>query len=121
MSQAINQSVNQSITNMSLFIPHVFSNISAERITAAFQDNDIGQVSHIDLVSKMDKNGQIYNSAYVHFAFWYQNSTAVNFQERVINPNQQAKLVYDDPWFWIVLKNSPFRQKNWSLRGAGIT
>ena len=106
MSQAINQSINQSITNMSLFIPHVFSNISAERITAAFQDNDIGQVSHIDLVSKMDKNGQIYNSAYVHFAFWYQNSTAVNFQERVINPNQQAKLVYDDPWFWIVLKNS---------------
>ena len=106
MSQAINQSINQSITNMSLFIPHVFSNISAERITAAFQDNDIGQVSHIDLVSKMDKNGQIYNSAYVHFAFWYQNSTALNFQERVINPNQQAKLVYDDPWFWIVLKNS---------------
>ena len=106
MSQAINQSINQSITNMSLFIPHVFSNISAERITEAFQANDIGQVSHIDLVSKMDKNGQVYNSAYVHFAFWYQNSTAVNFQERVINPNQQAKLVYDDPWFWIVLKNS---------------
>jgi len=106
MSQAINQSINQSITNMSLFIPHVFSNISAERITAAFQDNDIGQVSHIDLVSKMDKNGQVYNSAYVHFAFWYENSTAVNFQERVTNPNQQAKLVYDDPWFWIVLKNS---------------
>ena len=106
MSQAINQSIDQSITNMSLFIPHVFSNISAERITAAFQDNDIGQVSHIDLVSKMDKNGQVYNSAYVHFAFWYQNSTAANFQERVVNPNQQAKLVYDDPWFWIVLKNS---------------
>jgi len=106
MSQAINQAINQSITNMSLFIPHVFSNISAERITAAFQDNDIGQVSHIDLVSKMDKNGQVYNSAYVHFAFWYENSTAVNFQERVTNPNQQAKLVYDDPWFWIVLKNS---------------
>ena len=106
MSQSINQSINQSITKMSLFIPHVFSNISAERITAAFQDNDIGQVSHIDLVSKMDKNGQVYNSAYVHFAFWYQNSTAANFQERVVNPNQQAKLVYDDPWFWIVLKNS---------------
>ena len=42
---------------------------------------------------------------FVHFKEWYSNSAAVHFRERVENPEVDAKLVYDDPWHWIVLPN----------------
>jgi hypothetical protein len=42
---------------------------------------------------------------YVHFEYWYNSSVARNFQERVLNPNKEARIVYEDPWYWIVLEN----------------
>jgi hypothetical protein len=29
-----------------------------------------------------------------------------HFQERVTNPDKEARIVYDEPWFWIVLENT---------------
>ena len=90
---------------MSLYIPHVFANISANRIAYSFEQY-IGKVSHVDLVSKIDRTGKYYNAAYVHFTYWYHSDAAYNFQCRVLNHETGAKFVYDDPWFWIVLKNN---------------
>jgi hypothetical protein len=93
------------ITNMSLYIPHVFANISEDRIIDAFEGQSIGKVKNIDLVGKLGKDGKPYNAVYVHFEYWFDNSVARNFQERVLNPNKEARIVYEDPWFWIVLEN----------------
>jgi len=95
-----------SVSNISLFIPHVYSNITSESIIKAFHESDIGEVKRVDLVAKMNDKGERYNTAYIHFNNWYQNTTALNFYERVVDPNKQARLVYDDPWFWIVLENA---------------
>lgn len=92
--------------NLSLFIPYVFSNITQERIARVFENNLLGVVDHVDLVRKTDKNGKTYNAAYVHFSHWFNNSVAENFQERVLSPDKEARVVYDDPWFWIVLQNT---------------
>jgi hypothetical protein len=92
--------------NISLFIPRVFSNITEVRIMDIFYENNIGEVNHVDLVGKLDASGRPYNCAYVHFDCWYDNPTAFHFYKRVVDPHSQAKIVYDDPWFWIVLKNS---------------
>ena len=99
-------SVNQSL---SLFIPHVFSNITEERIRAAFESVDLGNVKYVDFVEKTDKNGKNYNTAYVHFNNWYYCETVANFQERVLNPDKVARIVYDDPWYWIVLPNTSLK------------
>jgi len=96
-------SVNQS---QSLFIPYVFSNISEERIRSVFESVDLGNVKRVDFVEKTDKNGKNYNTAYVHFNYWYDCVTVANFQERVLNPDKVARIVYDDPWHWIVLPNT---------------
>jgi hypothetical protein len=93
-----------SIENISLYIPHVFANISANRIASSFEKY-IGKVSRVDLVPKIDRTGKHYNAAYVHFNYWYYNYAAYNFQTRVLSPEVSAKFVYDDPWFWIVLEN----------------
>jgi hypothetical protein len=95
-------SVDQSL---SLFIPRVFPNITQERIAEIFYVLGLGDVKRVDRVLKQDANGNEYYSVYVHFEQWYESSTAANFQERVTNPEKEARIVYDDPWWWIVLEN----------------
>lgn len=92
--------------NLSLFIPHVFSSITEERIAKVFESNNIGIVKRVDFVKKVHKKGKLYNSVFVHFETWFEDSVVANFQERVLNPDKEARIVYDDPWYWIVLKNN---------------
>jgi len=96
-------------TNFSVFIPHMFPNIPKERIANAFESNQLGLVKKIDLVSHIDKQGKKYNSAFIHFSHWYMSDSAMRFLQRVEDPSKEARLVYDDPWFWIVLPNTGTR------------
>ena len=102
--------------SMSVFIPRLFSNITNERIISVFQNNLIGIVEHVDLVSKMDTTGTMYNSAYIHFKSWFHNSISENLQEKIMNPEKVARIVYDDPWFWIILENTATIKKVGSER-----
>lgn len=91
---------NNTFENISLYIPRVFPNIPQEKIKSAFEKNGIGKVKCVDLVSKVPE----YNTAYVHFEYWNDTITARNFQSHAKEP-KGAKLVYSDPWHWIVLEN----------------
>ena len=93
--------------NLSLYIPRVFPNINKKKIIEIFHKLRIGRVAYIDLQRKIGRNGKPYNSVFVHFEFWYDNVAARNFQARVLNPAEEAHLVYDDPWHWVVLENKP--------------
>jgi hypothetical protein len=90
---------------MSIYIPHVFTNITEDRIIRVFDSLSLGKVKNIDFVEKMSKYGTVYNAAYIHFEYWYNTDIASSFQERVRNPDKEARLVYDEPWYWIVLEN----------------
>lgn len=92
------------MNNVSLYIPHVFANISKEEVINIFESLRIGKVFNIDFVNKISDQTH-YNAAYIHFEYWHDNVAARNFQERVLNPAKEARIVYDDPWYWIVLEN----------------
>jgi len=92
------------IKNISLYIPHVFANLSNEIVKNVFEKK-IGKVKNIDFVSKMGQDGKPYNSVYIHFEHWYDTPLTAKFQDEVIDPNKVARLVYETPWFWIVLEN----------------
>ncbi len=89
---------------MSLYIPHVFANISKKMVAETFENLRIGNVKRVDFVYKRGSNGG-FNAVYIHFNYWYDNIAACNFQERVLDPNREARIVYDEPWYWIVLEN----------------
>lgn len=89
----------------SLYIPHVFGNISKQRISDVFDTLEIGMTSSIDFVAKMSHSGVAYNSVYIHFSEWYDTIAARNFHSKVIDPNKEARLSYEHPWYWIVLEN----------------
>jgi hypothetical protein len=88
------------MSNLSLFIPRVFANISNERIARVFEGNGIGKVHHIDGVAISNDCKKVY----VHFEYFFNTVTSQNFLSRIEN-NGSTKLVYDDPWFWVVLEN----------------
>jgi len=94
------------LSNMSsIYIPHVFGNITKEYIIKTFEFQGIGKVKNVDFVEKMGKNG-IYNTAFVHLEHWYDNIASVHFQQRVQDPNKEARIVYSDPWFWVCFENT---------------
>ena len=91
-------------TNLSLYIPHVFANYSKQDISDVFEKY-VGEVKNVDLVSKIGAGGKKFNAVYIHFYNWYDDIANRNFQERVLDPKLEARIVYEDPWHWICLEN----------------
>lgn len=100
------QTINQQLENMSVYIPHVFTNFTAEYIAGVFENLGIGMVDHVDLVAKLDKQGKPYNAAYVHFKYWCSGPAAEDMYYRIKDERQEARIVHDDPWYWILLENT---------------
>lgn len=96
------------MSSYSVFIPRVFSNIRTNRISDVFHNLNIGDVEKVDLIAKTNADGASYNMAFVHLAGLYDTPEARAFRHDVEDPETKAKLVYEDPWFWIVL---PFEKK----------
>jgi len=96
------QNINQ---QLSLFIPRVFPNIDLERFQKIFRELKLGDVESITRVAQYDHIGKLYYRVNVYFSCWYCNDAVKNFQAKVVSPYKQARLVYDDPWYWIILEN----------------
>ena len=87
----------------SIFIPRVFANITKERITHIIENVvPLGGVERVDIVEIDEKT----NRVWVHFTHWYDTEFVNEFKKLLMDETKQAKIVYDDPWFWIVLKNT---------------
>jgi hypothetical protein len=94
------------MTAYSICIPRIFENISNKKIVGTFERLKIGKVDHLDIVWKTSRDGSSYKMAFIHFNEWNMNSSAaIKLREDIENPNVEAKVIYDDPWYWIVLPN----------------
>jgi hypothetical protein len=95
--------------NLSLMIPRVFPQWTNEQhIMDVFHKQDIGKVFKVDIIRTPDEPGRHYPiyQAFIYFSVWYENEIAYHFQQRIYNSeNKQTKVVYDDPWFWVVFEN----------------
>lgn len=96
----------------SLFVPHIFANISEERIRGVIEDTaKYGKVDQIDLIPKKSADGKAYNSAYIHFESWNDDEKTQKFLAHLKDTSKQTHIVYDKPWFWIVLENTSSDKK----------
>ena len=93
-------------TLLSIYIPRVFVNITSERISNIFNMLNIGEVKYVDLVPRENTETKVpYHMAFIHFNRFYDNSASKHFLEKVLDPDQDARIVYDEPWYWICLPN----------------
>ncbi len=94
---------------LSLVIPRVFPQwVDEEKIIKIFQDQQLGIISKVRIVRIPDEKGRSYPiyKAYLYFSVWFDNIIVKNFQYRIYNKEKQARVVYDDPWFWTVFENT---------------
>ena len=84
-----------------LCIPRVITNINKNQIYKVFDDLELGEIHHIDIVNKSKEKGDKYNVVFIHFKRWFNYGNALIAQERLMN-GKEIKMVYDEPWFWKV-------------------
>jgi hypothetical protein len=97
--------VNQSL---SLMIPRVFVQWTDEQtIIDIFHQQHIGRVFKVNVIRVPDRKKRSYPiyQAFVYFSAWYNTEIAYNFQQRIFGVKKQARVVYDDPWYWVVFEN----------------
>lgn len=91
----------------SVYIPRVYGTISIGFISETFEMLNLGIVSHVQTV-KRPGNDNSY-MAFVYFKHWNtDNPAAVKLAKKVNDPKTrtQAKIIYDEPWYWILLPNT---------------
>jgi hypothetical protein len=94
---------------LSLFIPYIdnkyMNPVDETYIKNVFHKLDIANVSGVDFIQKKNRFGYYNRSAFVHIRKWMDNSACKNLIEKIMDKTRVAKLVYDDPVFWILKIN----------------
>lgn len=88
-------------TNLSMYIPYVTSDKNF--IQNIIEDSGFGKVKRVDCVSRGAFEPT--SMAFIHMEYWENSQLVENFQERIKNSEKEARIVYDDPNYWIVLPN----------------
>ena len=104
-------------TGISLCIPHVFHNITSQRIKSNMIQANIGFIERVDLVPIPNKN---YNKAFIHIRpkCWNMRSEYARKALTTLQEGQPIEIAYDDGrWFWkIYLSKSPKPTKEFNAR-----
>lgn len=88
----------------SIYIPRVTSKTNKQTIIDAFEKY-YGKVSHVDVNKKIDQNSIDCQEAFVYFSYMYPESYVDTFVEK-IHRGDTTRVMYNDPYYWYVLKNT---------------
>lgn len=94
-----------SISEPSLCIPRVFPNITWEQVKETIHEVGLGEVERVDMVNKENDRGDKFKRVFVHFKRWNTDTDAQRVRDKLLWGGQ-VKIVYDDPWFWKVMKSN---------------
>ena len=82
----------------SMCIPRVFENINELQVREVFEQLDLGELDHIDIIERRSEKGEKYKRIFIHFRKWYWNDDAINARRRLVE-GKDIKVVYNMPWF----------------------
>jgi len=86
---------------LSMYIPYVSAD--GEFIKDTIEDFGFGKVKRVDCVAR--GNDDSTSMAFIHMEHWEENALVENFQDRIKSSDREARIVYDDPKYWIILPN----------------
>lgn len=90
----------------SLCIPRAFGNITKKRVIDVMKECKFGMVERIDEISKVNEKGETVKRFFVHFKYWYKGWEAERGR-LMSGSSERLKIVYDDPWYWMVKASDP--------------
>jgi hypothetical protein len=83
-----------------LCIPHVFKDISADKVSKSFKRENLGEVVEVCFISKISKKNESYNTANIKIK-WYENSITVAARQQLAE-GREIQVPYKGPWYWNV-------------------
>jgi hypothetical protein len=101
-----------------LYIPRMNTYwASPEKITEVFHKQNIGIVSRVEIIKKKVPKerkeqrkhldgGNYIRSAHVYFTTWHDTTANRNLQTRILDPKLEGRLVFDDPWYWLLIESN---------------
>ena len=91
-----------------LYIPHLLEEYAnQEYIQRIFKSLNIGKVEYVHF----QNIGTVGNkTAIIYMKEWYCNTVVTNLQEKIKDKHQQARLVHDDPEYWVLLENKDTKE-----------
>ena len=90
----------------SLCIPRAFGNITKKRVMDVMKECQFGMVERIDEISKVNESGETVKRFFVHFKHWFKGWDAER-KRLMSGDSERLKIVYDDPWYWMVKASDP--------------
>jgi len=94
------------LTEPSICIPSVFSNVTRDTVLSVIQTFNLGKVKRIDMIQrKSEKNEEdSYQKIFIHFHEWNSNPKADHIRSTLLS-DKEVKVIYDTPWFWKLSAN----------------
>ena len=96
--------------NISIYIPYVHISCTEQEIKNVFKTLLIGEVERVDLIVK-NNNLANYFMCFVHFKEVFDNQAANNIIQKLEN-GEEARIVYNDPYYWALYKNKNSSSNN---------
>ena len=103
--------------NMVIYIPRMNTFwATSEKVKEVFLKQTIGIVNRVDIIKKRvtkqrkrerkHVGGDYMRSAHVYFKTWFDTEANRNLQARIMDPTKEARVVIDDPWYWLLLESN---------------
>ena len=87
-------------------------NIDEQYVIDIFNKLNIGEIHKVNIMNKTNgKGGEKTKRVFVHFKRWFNNDTANQARDRVLN-GKEIKIIYGGPWFWKVSAFRELKDKN---------
>ena len=88
--------------NISICIPRVDKYFNQNRILSILNRYKLGIIKEIKIIKNKKKNNNI---IYIYFSSWYDNEYVNNIKKKIME-GESVKIMYDEPWFWILVLNT---------------
>ena len=90
---------------LTLYIPDCVHPDDLDCIKETFEKLDLAKVRDVEFLGHFEC--EIYEelnfgAALIHLDYWYDNTSVAYMKERINDPNQEARIVYDDPNYWVL-------------------
>jgi hypothetical protein len=89
-----------------LYIPDFVHPADLDRIKETFEKLELAKVREVEFLEHTEceycVEPELYGAARIHIDYWYDNGSVAHMQDRIKNPIQEARLVYDDPHYWVL-------------------
>jgi len=101
------------ITFPSMCIPWLPTSFSNGQVIDIMNEIGVGEVKEVNLIGKIDRNGDDYLLAFIHMANWSIEGNGKSIRDDLLNDDTPPiKIVYDEPKFLML-------SKSFSKRPAG--